>query len=57
MTLRSLVIDALERSLQDAPGEFVLRDASAGYGGEGPGVTARDVNNAIDELRKPGESW
>lgn len=55
MTFRALVIDALERLLQDAPArKFVLRDASAGYSVErGRRLSRKAINRAIDEIREP----
>lgn len=55
MTFRSLVIDALEQSLDDQHQKpFILRDASAGYAiGKRVGVSSQDVNRVIDETREP----
>ena len=52
MTLRSLVISALERELCPKPRKFKLREASAGYDPKGRrGVTAEQINRAIDDQR------
>ncbi|GAB4170936.1 MAG: hypothetical protein Fur0032_09990 [Terrimicrobiaceae bacterium] len=53
MTLRALVIDALERVLEAPATPFRLRDASAGQPANGRGVSGRAINRAIDEMRKP----
>ncbi|HMP75692.1 MAG TPA: hypothetical protein PKE12_05275 [Kiritimatiellia bacterium] len=54
-TFRSLVIDALEQSLDDSPARpFKLREASAGYeAGRKERVSRKAVNKAIDEGREP----
>jgi len=54
-TFRSLVIDALEQSLEDKPARpFMLREASAGYvAGRKDGVSRKAINKAIDEGREP----
>lgn len=53
MTLRALVIDALDRAIEAHPVPFTLREASAGDLGEGMGVSSEDINRAIDEARGP----
>lgn len=55
MTFRSLVIDALERALDDQrSGRFVLREASAGYTADKRGgVSSKSINQTIDETREP----
>ncbi len=54
MTLRTLVIDAVERVIGAPPAPFVLRDASAGSGGEEGSVSSEAINRAIDETRESG---
>lgn len=49
-TLRALMLDALERSLQERPESFRLRDGSVGGGG--PEVGVAEINAAIDEERE-----
>lgn len=50
-TLRMLMVDALERSLNEPPsGSFRLQDAAVGYGAEK--VDAAAINQAIDEQRE-----
>ena len=52
ITFRSLVIDALENSLNEDNPLFVLRDASAGYNVERKSsVATKTINRAIDENR------
>ena len=54
ITFKALVIDALEKSLRGSTEPFVLRDASAGYpSSTNDGVTSKEINRAIDELRQP----
>jgi len=55
MTFRSLVIDALERALdENRATAFVLREASAGYTvNKKGGVSRHAINEAIDENREP----
>jgi hypothetical protein len=55
VTFRSLVIDAVERSLAEKPARpFVLREASAGYVADRKEkVSRKAVNRAIDESREP----
>lgn len=51
LTLRAVVVDALERLTRPDETGFRLRDASVGYGAEpGAGVSALQVNVAIEEL-------
>lgn len=50
-TLRMLMVDALERSLNESsPGTFRLQDAAVGYGSAKVGVEA--INQAIDDQRE-----
>lgn len=49
-TLRRLVLEALERSLQEKPEAFELRDASVGSGGHQ--VDSAAINRALDDERK-----
>jgi predicted nucleic acid-binding protein len=52
ITFKSLVIDALEQSLNEEKVPFVLRDASVGYNAHGAGpISADAINKAIDENR------
>ncbi|HMP72622.1 MAG TPA: hypothetical protein PKE55_05095 [Kiritimatiellia bacterium] len=54
LTFRTLVIDALEKSLAEKPTTFVLRDASAGYASKSrSSVSSADINRVIDDLREP----
>lgn len=53
MTLRALVIDALERALEAPAVNFRLRDASAGESADGRAVSSRTINRAINEMREP----
>lgn len=54
MTFKELVIDAVERALNERPRAFTLRDASAGcQPTQAEAVTADQVNCAIDALREP----
>lgn len=54
MTLRSLVVDALERLLQPEERPFRLRDASAGHPpGADEAVSNEVINAAIEELGEP----
>ena len=53
MTLRALVIDALERAIEAPATTFRLRDASAGHPAQGRGVSSREINRAINEVREP----
>lgn len=53
MTLRALVIDAVERAIETPSVAFRLRDASAGRGGVGTRVSSEAINRAIDEAREP----
>ncbi len=52
MTFRALVIDALERVLEQNPGEFRLRDASVGKKPRGKSAIGSEaINRAIDAGR------
>ncbi len=52
MTLRALVIDAVERAISEESPEFRLRDASAGYAvSSDQRVSADTINRAIDKQR------
>lgn len=51
MTLRALLIDALQSVIKSPMAPFKLRDASAGA--EEGGVSSEAINNAIDEARGP----
>lgn len=53
MTLRALVIDALERAIEAPVVSYRLRDASAGCADEDGGVSIGAINRAIDEAREP----
>ena len=54
MTFRALVVDALEKSLNEDHSPFVLRDASAGYDASANDRrTSADINRAIDDNRQP----
>lgn len=53
MTLRALVIDAVERAVAAPSVEFKLRDASAGASASGKGVSGEAINRLIDKLREP----
>jgi len=53
MTLRALVIDAVERAIETPSVAFRLRDASAGHAGVGARVSSEAINRAIDEAREP----
>ncbi len=50
LTLRSLVISALERILEEDEKPFELRDASVGKLGR-DGVPTEEINRRIDEQR------
>lgn len=51
-TFRALVIDALERALEERPGGFRLRDASVGGKPKGRNTLSPEaVNSAIDAQR------
>ena len=53
ITFRTLVIDALEQSLNEDKPPFILRDAAAGYDVHGKGgVSSKAINDAIDENRE-----
>lgn len=53
LTLRSVVLDAIERLLDSRRPQFRLRDASVGHRPKrGKGVAARAINAAIDEMRE-----
>jgi hypothetical protein len=49
-TLKVLMIDALERSLNEKPKSFRLRNASVGSTEQKP-VASKAINQAIDDLR------
>jgi hypothetical protein len=52
-TFRALVLDALERRLEESPGNFVLEDASAGsVGNAADVVSASAINDWIDASRE-----
>jgi hypothetical protein len=52
MTLRAVVVDALERMLVPEPQTFQLRDASVG--GYASGRVSNDaINRAIDDFGEP----
>lgn len=52
-TFRALVVDALERTLDECPGEFRLEDASAGRApAKGREIGAKTINSAIDSQRE-----
>lgn len=51
-TMRSLIIDALERNLAEPRKCFRLRDGSAG-GPPGHPVDTDAINAAVDEMREP----
>ena len=53
ITLRALVIDAVERAIETPPFVFRLRDASAGEAAEGMEVGSEAINRAIDSGREP----
>lgn len=54
LTLRAVVVDALERLLAPEPQPFRLRDASTGYTPEpGTAVPSAAIDQAIDELDEP----
>jgi hypothetical protein len=58
ITFRTLVIDAVEKALENEPEPFVLREAAAGYNpkkksNKGAGLSSDQVNKAIDQLRDP----
>lgn len=50
-TMRTLMLDALDRSLSEAPQTFTLRDASVGT--DGSALDAEAINRAIDSQREP----
>jgi hypothetical protein len=52
MTFRALVIDALQRSFEEKPVSFRLRDAAAGATPSGDPVSAETINQAIDGQRE-----
>ena len=54
MTLKSLVVDALERLIGTEAPSFKLRDASVGYAsGEGKKVSNDEINRTLDEINEP----
>lgn len=51
LTLRSVVVDALERLTIPSETRFRMRDASVGYPADpGRGISATQVNAAIEDL-------
>lgn len=52
MTLRALVIDAVERAIEAPVPAFRLRDASAGGVEAGKVVTSDEINRAVDSMRE-----
>ena len=50
-TLRVLMVDALERRLNESISGFQLRDAAAGH--SSALVSSETINRAIDEQREP----
>ena len=50
-TMRTLMLDALDRSLSEGPQTFTLRDASVGT--DGSPLDAKAINRAIDSQREP----
>jgi len=53
LTLRSVVVDALERLMRPSETAFRMRDASVGYRAEpGEEVSASQVNAAIQEFNE-----
>lgn len=53
-TFRALVVDALERTLEEKAGGFQLEDASVGASTRAKNsVTNEQINEAIDEQRTP----
>ncbi len=53
-TFRALVVDALERTLDEAPQHFELEDASVGSTAPINTVSTQTINEAIDEQRQQG---
>lgn len=51
-TVRALIIEALQSSLNQRRGKFALRDASFGDAGEGERVSIAAINEAIDLSRE-----
>ena len=51
-TFRALVVDALERTLDEAPHYFELEDASVGSTREGDTVSNATINELIDTQRE-----
>lgn len=53
-TFRALVVDALERSLEEKTHPFELQDASVGLSPEsGKTISNETINQAIDSQRDP----
>lgn len=50
-TMRELIVDAVERSLESPSSAFRLRDASVGPSDD-PTVAAETINQAIDAVRE-----
>jgi hypothetical protein len=54
ITFRTLVIDAVEKALENEPEPFVLREAAAGFKSKkGEGLSSNQVNEAIGRLHDP----
>jgi len=53
MTLRALVISAVEKEVSETSAPFVLRDASVGDSSDGI-VTQEDIERQLAEDREPG---
>ena len=53
MTLRELVINAIERAIKTPPVSFRLRDSLVGYAGDDGGVSSELIDRAINETRMP----
>ncbi len=51
-TFRALVVDALERTLDEAPQFFELEDASVGSTREEDTVSTAAINELIDDQRE-----
>lgn len=52
-TFRALVVEALERTLDEKPGKFKLREASVGEGtGKAVKVSNKTINATIDGQRE-----
>ena len=54
-TFRAMVVDALERTLDDSPSSFRLEDVSVGSAGHATEtVSSASINQAIDAQRETG---